>query len=324
MQSKYIRVILIGTVIIICAYLFKNIYTTDQTINEKPAISKDSPNNDFLAPMDACPLPNGDIFVLYIKELSFKNISNPLIRFNRKFQVVAEYDLGLLWPHTINPTVVGTYLISDTGNKRILEIDEEGKVLNVISHFQGLGQFFINGAVGTPGNTILLTTQKSGHIIETDRKGNVIWSCHRNKTLHDATLLPSDNILVTSLNTSEVFEVDRAGRNVWVFEGSGNPKNARRLSNGNTIIAHGDGMLEITSSGETVKKNPNLKGCYNFKFLGNNRILLVHHINGLLFMNRKFKIKKAFKYFPPAGWKSLEKGLSESQVEEYRSLGYLQ
>lgn len=294
-------------------------------IHQEPPPVKPLTPIDIHSPSDACFLPNGDLFVLYSTSLSSRHKPIPLIKLDRNFNILTKIDLGLKWAHTINATSNGTYLISDTKNCRILEIDQKGKIVNEITKIGDKTDLLINGAIETPDKNILLTTQEMGYLLEIDRKGNILWSFMAKVGLHDATILKNNNILVTSLPTNEVFEIGRDHQIKWLHKkGLDQPKNARRMPNGNTIITHKNGIFEVTPTGEIVNENNNLLGCYNFKILKNNQIMLSHSIEGILFLDRRFRVVRSFKYHPPSSWKALGMDLSKEEKERFKAMGYLQ
>lgn len=92
-----------------------------------------------------------------------------------------------------------------------------------------------------------------GRVVEIDRTGKVVWTCTLCKQPHDADRLPGGNTLIAGFNPGRVVEVDHAGKVIWEVKVA-YAVGASRLANGNTLVTRhfkGD-VLEIDGRGKTV------------------------------------------------------------------------
>lgn len=289
----------------------------------------------YYAPIDAELMPDGKILVLYATPVGTTRFVNKLVRFNEDGTLDSEFDLQMDFPHTITITAQDTYLISDHGNNRLLEIDGDGRVISEITDLKiGLKGFNFNSAVQLKGGNILASGRDWG-VVELTKDGKIRWQIKlfkgekptfQEKGSHDATMLPNGNILYVSTSTNEVIETKTNGKVVRVItnENIRLPKNARLLANGNILVSHSRGLSEVDIEGNIIKENRDYKGCYNFKVLPKGRIMLSHYVRGVIFLNKKYKEKKAIKYYAPESWDVISKNVPEEVLETMRTLGYLQ
>lgn len=294
---------------------------------------------NFLMPIDARLLNSGELLVLYenrgIKSAEDYDVSNNLVHFDKNGMVKAIYYPGLWFAHTLEITENGTYLISDHGNSRLLEIAPDGTVQAEISQLDKISvQLDFNSAVSTGKGDILACIRGWG-IAEFDKKGKVKWSYKINTmqdrgrlshgVCHDATRLPNNHILYSSTFDDRVVEIDRNGKEIWSFKNEkiSIPKNSKRLKNGDTIISHSKGLSKVSKGGKIIAKRDDLASCYNFNVLENGNILVINPINGILLLNQKFETIHIVKSKTPKSWKDFVNKIPKEDADRLKSLGYL-
>jgi len=281
-----------------------------------------APTELFYAPIDACRTPGGKILVLYGEDDALPHLANAVVRFDAHGTFEKQLDLDLAFAHSISATGQGTFLISDQKHFRLLEIDEDGRVLREIGRPER--QDLFNSAVRLPGGTILASILEKG-IAEIDNDGNVVRELFRDNSTHDATPLPDGHVLFTSVEKGAL-EIDGAGQIVWSFQ---HPdiqiiKNARRLASGNTVLAHRRGLVEVTPAGEIVRKSDTLLRCYNFKLEPDGGVLLAHPLRGALVLDPQWRVRRTVAYRAPRSWDEFRGGSLDAETERrMKQLGYL-
>lgn len=275
----------------------------------------------FHSPLDACRTPGGKLLVVYGEDEALPHLANSLVRFDADGRFEKEIDLGLHFAHSISATDRGTFWITDQKNFRILEIDEDGRVLHTIHDRRGDGA---NSAVELPDGTLLVSVLGIG-IEQLDRDGRVLRHIFSDDSTHDATPLPEGHVLFTSVEKGAL-EVDALGKVVWevtppTVEVA---KNARRLPSGNTLVANRDGLIEVDAAGAVVRKSDKIMRCYNFKMEPDGGVMLVHALRGLVFLDRELKIKRTLAYRAPQTWDEFRgQSLNAETLQRMKQLGYL-
>ena len=147
---------------------------------------------------------------------------------------------GALWGFT---------LIADYSDNRVVEVDEQGRVVFVMEEVYGAWD-----AECLDNGNLLLTEFAVSRVQEVDRKGTQIWAFDDLKNPYDADRLPNGNTLIADTFGSRVIEVDQAGKIVWSFAKDIRPFDVDRLANGNTLIADvlKDRVIEVSPDGEIV------------------------------------------------------------------------
>lgn len=298
------------------------------------AIKTKEPSQKYYSAIDACMMPDQKMLVLFAQPADVKNLVTAVVRFDQSGKAEKEFDLTLHFPHSINPTGQGTYLISDHGRNRLLEIDGDGKIVKAIFDRElGLEGFNINSARVTKKGTVLAAGRDWG-IAEFNMTPKLLWTYKlvegdevpfQTMGAHDATLLPDNKIMYISTAENQVIVVDRKGRKVSTFTDKSVvlPKNARHLDNGNLLISHRNGLTEFSPTGKVIRKNDTLKSCYNFKVLPDGGVMVAHAIRGVVFLDKDLKITKTVAYKNPPSWEYLKEGLLWDEIEGLISLGYL-
>ena len=82
----------------------------------------------------------------------------------------------------------------------------------------------------------------------------------------DVSLLDNGRMLVSLSQPPQVVELDRTGRVVWSLAGTQHMSTARRLENGNTLVAESGGAgraVEYDASGAIAWERAGLQLCYS-------------------------------------------------------------
>ncbi len=128
-------------------------------------------------------------------------------------------------------------LLLGTGRK-VTEIERGGKVVWELPASAGLSQP-VDVSRLENGNTLVVDLAR-GRVVEFSPKGKEVWS-YKCKNPYSAQRLGNGNPLIGSLGSSRAgrgFEVTPAGEVGWEKTGRRGPHYARRLANGNTLVAY--------------------------------------------------------------------------------------
>jgi len=157
--------------------------------------------------------------------------------------------LHLFQPFRVN-TCSGSLMLADTGNDRVLELDQKSqKVLREWGdHRLGLQQ--PRSAVKTSGGFYLIADEGNQRLIAITGEGQIVWEYttpHEILSPYYAEFTPGDGILFADTAMHIVREINRNGEVLWSYgslliAGSGpdelcEPMCARRLPDGQTVIA---------------------------------------------------------------------------------------
>lgn len=182
-------------------------------------------------PHDLTLLPSGNVL--------FINADSEAVEVSPAKEIVWQYkpqptsaDVKKIEVHAVQRLADGTTLVAETGNRRLVEVDQKGQIVR----------------------TVPLTIEKP----------------HPHRDTRLARKLSSGNYLVCHEGDGKVREYDPSGKVVWTYELdlAGRPRSpghgveghgtecygAVRLSNGNTLIACGNGnrVIEVNPAGKTV------------------------------------------------------------------------
>ena len=100
------------------------------------------------------------------------------------------------------------------------------------------------------GNTLVTFIDPKG-VTELDPDGKTIWQLKTEKRLRDATRLANGNTLVVEMK-GRVLEYSPDKKRVWESPPGLDPVNAVRLPSGNTRVVTGEGMIELTPTGQRI------------------------------------------------------------------------
>ncbi|MEB3284389.1 MAG: PQQ-binding-like beta-propeller repeat protein [Candidatus Sericytochromatia bacterium] len=171
--------------------------------------------------------------------------------------------------HAIRLKSGGT-LVVDTGNNRLLELDAEGQVSWSFGEMGcGPNGLFKPNYVAALGNGRYLITDQGNHrVLELEPGKGVAWQygnapnrlgggagqgANQLSEPQSAVRLPSGNTLIVDGGNHRVVEIDSLGAVVWSYraasvsrgQGVSDPVLARRLANGNTLVAGRQGLCEV-------------------------------------------------------------------------------
>lgn len=154
-------------------------------------------------------------------------------------------------PRSAFRTLSGTTLVTDQGNKRLVEFDREGQIIWEYAKPREIS--YPAYAMELGKNTILFVDWALQFVREITRQGEVIWAYGQPSRIgHDpnqlaspeyAVSLPSGAILIADTGNNRVVEVTPQRKVLWEFSSNTKfslyrPNWCQRLPNGNTLIAH--------------------------------------------------------------------------------------
>ena len=207
----------------------------------------------------------------------------------KRFYSEKQIDGGLKFPHSICRTDKG-FMISDTLNERVVQLFHNGKadfqrtagsVNEAMPEKAFGGQGILLGKNGLNGQKVSIQfLSNNGGVVwefflKKDAGGNSApWAAGllRNNSvgceIHNAHILPNGNVLVAVSLISgggaeylidknkkgHIYEIGPDQRIVWQFtrEDLRWPRNAIRLKNGHTLIAHSTGIWQVNMQGDVV------------------------------------------------------------------------
>lgn len=209
---------------------------------------------------DIAMLPNGNLLLHTAPATIVEMTPDKKVVWEHTSKPKADYN-GSVEIHAFQRLKDGLTMIAESGNRRIVEVDKDGKIVHEIpltvdhpnSHRDTrMARKLDNGHY-------LVCHEGDGMVREYDEKGNVVWSYtldlngKERKDGHDghgtevfsALRLPNGNTLIGGGNNNRVFEVNREGKVVWSVEQDELPgirlfwiTMVQRLPNGNTIISN--------------------------------------------------------------------------------------
>ena len=213
-------------------------------------------------------------------------------------------DQGLDWAHNADRLPNGNTLISDTGHDRVIEIDAAGTIVwdsDDVALSDGSALDYPNDANWLPDDHLLITDRDNHRVIEIARDGTIVWQfgetgapgnddSHLNGP-HNADRLSTGNTIVADSNNNRIIEVAPDGSIVWQYPPPPParsrlrtsalplldwPRDADRLSNGNTLITDSrhDRIIEVTPSGQVVWEYDDLELPYDADRLPNGHTLI--------------------------------------------------
>jgi len=142
----------------------------------------------------------------------------------------------------------GNTLISDTYKNRVIEVDAKGKI--VWEHKDCKTPYDADRL--PDGNTLI--TEYRGRILEVDPKGKIVWE-YKHKDAFGADRLRNGHTLITGYS-GEVIELDQQYNVMFRLKNLRSPNEARRLPNGNTVVAERDRIREFDRAGRVVRTIP--------------------------------------------------------------------
>lgn len=140
----------------------------------------------------------------------------------------------------------GNTLLAFGYQNKVIEYDPSGKE---VWTYPGGGAWM---AEKLASGNVLIACYNENRAIEVDRAGKVVWDFAA-PTILAARPLRNGNHLIVSHTPKKVQEVTRDKKVVWEYNCPNLCCDAHRLDNGNTIIAEGNRIIEITPEGKDSK-----------------------------------------------------------------------
>lgn len=175
---------------------------------------------------------------------------------------------GALWGFT---------LIADYSDNRVVEVDEQGRVL-----FSLEDVYAVWDAECLDNNNLLVTEYATSRVREVNRLGEDVWVFEDLRSPYDADRLPNGNTLIADTFGMRVIEVDREKKIVWSYQTNIRPVDCDRLPNGNTLIAdlQNERVLEVTPAGEVLWEQGGFQQLHDADRLPNGNTLITMRSNG--------------------------------------------
>ncbi len=147
-----------------------------------------------------------------------------------------------------------------------------------------------------------------GRVWECGADGKPRWQIENIQRPIDAHVVAGGRVLVAEHGVTQVTERDRAGTILWEQKTSGMPVSCQRLSNGNTVIATYNELLEVTREHKVVftYKVPGAQLYYGQK-LRNGHYLCVLSNNRIVELDDKGKDVLIINVPNTSGWASVER-----------------
>ena len=173
----------------------------------------------------------------------------------------------------------GFTLIADYSDNRIVEVDDQGRVVFVLEEIFGAWD-----AECLDNGNLLITEFSVSRVQEVNRKGEMIWQFEELKNPYDADRLPNGNTLIADTFASRVIEVSPEGKIVWSYAQDIRPFDCDRLANGNTLIADvlKDRVIEVSPAGEIVWEAKGLPNAHDADRLPNGNTLVTLRNKGVV------------------------------------------
>lgn len=212
----------------------------------------------------------------------------------------------LTYPQSAKKLKNGNILITDSMNSRVLEVNKQGKV--IFSYFNNQENFNENNNLFYPfwsdetkDQLIIIADNRNNRILKVNRDSLVMWNCgfsdisKRMFSFPRSIEIKNNRILVADTSNNRILEVTTTGEVTWSFSngklGESNvslfwPRSAKRMSNGDIVIADGrNSRLIIVNKEKDVKrilpgyiqdnKFENYDDPHHIEILTNDNILVV-------------------------------------------------
>ena len=187
--------------------------------------------------------------------------------------------------HDVDRLANGNTLVVDGfaphGQKHVTEYSPDGEVVwsfdgaaldyAPLNEVENEGWLHVPGAERLEDGTTMITVRNLNRVIAVKEDGTLAWEVKLaestsvtgqpffSKRPHDAEFTGKGTILVPTHGPGVVVEIDIAtGQHVWSWDakvsikGAQGPRDANRLSNGNTLITLGNRIVEVNPDGKIV------------------------------------------------------------------------
>lgn len=181
-------------------------------------------------------------------------------------RIYADLPDGLRFAHSMNPVPAG-WLISDSANSQVVEIDFDGAVIWNSADL-GIVMEYPNDAELSPdGFYFLICDNSEGkqRVIEVEiATGEIVWEHATSEETHDADYLDNGHVMYVRSLSKTVEEVSRDHELIWKHQINDDwPRSAERLENDNTLIASNTAIFEIAPDHQENKIIGELEELYN-------------------------------------------------------------
>jgi len=235
-----------------------------------------------------------------------------IIEVDAEGNVVWLFDQGLDWAHNADRLPSGNTLISDTGHDRVIEIDATGTIVwdsddvtlsdgSVLDYPNDANWLSDDHPSTSSGQRLLITDRDNHRVIEIARDGAIVWQFGETgvpgnddshlRGPHNADRLSSGNTIIADSLNNRILEIAPDGSIVWQYPPPPPacsrlrssapslldwPRDADRLSNGNTLITDSrhNRIIEVTPSGQVVWYYDDLELPYDADRLSNGNTLI--------------------------------------------------
>jgi outer membrane protein assembly factor BamB len=189
-------------------------------------------------------LPNGNRLIA-----AFAQNQNIVVEYNEDGKEIWRKEKLPSIPYSVQRLENGNTLVCCADVQQVIEISPDGSSKSMqVAGRPMYAQRLENG------NT-LVALQQGGRVVELDAKNQTVWEARGMNGPCFCQRLESGNTLIVQMHTGQVVEVDASGqKTVWTSRVPlVNPICAQRLSNGNTLIADNNGVMEVDPTGQQVK-----------------------------------------------------------------------
>jgi len=213
-------------------------------------------------------------------------------------RLIWKYAGHLDLPHSAYPMPNGDILIADTGDNRVIEVNQDSRIIwntDFLGRGHGrLGQgtlsdgttlAYPNDAKPLPNGDVLISCRLQDRVVEITPAGRVVQNIHGflNRQ-HNPDRIPNGDTLIADSGSDRVIEVGHKGKHVlWSFGGRRNgayvldwPRDVNLLPNGHLLITDSDHdrLIEVTRSKRIVHQWVNLPRPYSAASLPSGDILV--------------------------------------------------
>ena len=265
-------------------------------VNAKGEVEWEMANESAREIHDIQALPNGNVL--------FQTGYTTVVEVNKDKQVVWKHEskpkdgyTGRVEIHSYQRLKNGLTMISESGNGRIIEVDKDDKIVNVIPLTLAKPNAHRDTRMVRPVDKggYLVCQEGEGKVMEYDKTGKIVWSYTmelagrpradghgvegHGTEVFGAVRLKNGNTLIAGGNNNRVFEVNREGKTVWSLDHKELPgiqfawmTTLQVLPNGNIIIGNTHAGPENPQLIEVTRDKKVVWQFKNWDVFGNNLV----------------------------------------------------
>jgi PQQ-like domain len=151
----------------------------------------------------------------------------------------------------------------------------------------------------------LIAELDGGTVMEVGADHHVRWQATGFRGPVDVQLLPNGHLLVAENHGSQVTERDKTGKIIWKRDTSGLPASCQRLPNGNTFITTTNMLVEVDPQDHEVLQLHPQEGAYGARKLRNGNIMLATSEGKIVTMDSRGKVLRSFETGGIVQWSTL-------------------